>query len=390
MSRSLDRRVPVDSEMIKICHVAMGDLWAGAEAQLTALVDVLVKRPDLELSIVLFSEGRLASELRALGVPVTVFPETKLHGLALLQELTAYCRVGGFDLLHTHKYKDTILGTIAAARSGIRHVVRTMHGLPEPLKGIQAFRLRVYEFWNDVAIRRGVDRVIAVSTQIEQVLRGKYDVGKIVQIHNGVRTRKLDPTKTPSGLREALGINRAHYIIGTVGRLTPVKGHGHFLVAAQRLLQNRQDLHFVIVGDGPLLGSLVDQAQALGISDGVTFLGHRDDAFDLMSAMDIFVLPSLHEGIPMVILEAMTMARPIVASRVGGIPEVITDAVQGLLVAAGDPDALADGCRKFLCDRSLAERCGLAGHLRVQEEFSSESMGEKVAALYRELVGAPS
>jgi len=106
-----------------------------------------------------------------------------------------------------------------------------------------------------------------------------------------------------------------------------------------------------------------------------------------MEAMDLFVLPSLHEGIPMVILEAMALGRPVVASRVGGIPEVITDTVHGLLVSAGDPAGIAQACLKLVGDRNLAERYGQAGRARVEQQFSSVAMGGNVANLYRQLVG---
>ena len=372
--------------MIKVCHVAMGDLWAGAEVQLLGLVDALVEQADLELSVVLFNEGRLASTLRTLDVPVTVFPEAQLHALTVLRELTGYCRVGKFDVLHTHKYKDTILGAITAAHCGIPHMVRTVHGLMEPFRGFQSFRMGLYELCDDLVIKLKVDRLIAVSSQIEQVLSRRYGPEKVVQIHNGIRLDQVQRIRTPQVTRQQLGIDPAHRLIGTVGRLTAVKGHEHFLIAAQRLLQDRRDLRFVIVGDGPLMNYLKDMARDLCIADHVTFLGHRDDTYDLIGAMDLFVLPSLHEGIPMVLLEAMALARPIVASRVGGIPEVITDRAQGLLISTADPDRLAEACRQFLDDRILAVRCGKGARHRVEEEFSSASMGEKVADLYRNLV----
>lgn len=379
-----------ESLMLKVCHVAMGDLWAGAEVQLLALVDALVRRPDIEVSIVLFNDGRLASELRRLDVQVAVFPETKQNSLTLVRELIGYCRGHRFDLLHTHKYKDNILGAIAASRCGIAHVVRTVHGLTEPFRGFQSFRMGLYELYDDLAIRLKVDRLIAVSSEIERVLGHRYGAGKIVQIHNGIRIDQTQRRRAPQETRQLLGIDPSHHIIGTVGRLTAVKGHEHFVVAAQRMLQYRRDLHFVVVGDGPRHDHLKGKARELRVADHVRFLGHRDDTYDLMGAMDVFVLPSLHEGIPMAILEAMALARPVVATRVGGIPEVITDSEHGLLVSPADPDGLVEGCRRFLEDRCLAARCGKAGQLRVQEEFSADSMGEKVAALYRELVERPS
>jgi glycosyltransferase involved in cell wall biosynthesis len=244
----------------------------------------------------------------------------------------------------------------------------------------------VNECCDEVANRMGVNRIIAVSSQIERVLSQKYGRGKVVQIHNGICLNRVRLTKSTEETRKGLGLTTGRRLIGTVGRLTAVKGHAHFLLAARQLLEDGEDLHFVIVGDGPLLDQLREKAEELGIKDNVMFLGHRDDTYDLLRAMDIFVLPSLHEGIPMVMLEAMALARPVVASRVGGIPEVLTDQVHGLLVSAGNPVELTRACEKFLKNQVLAESCGRAGQMRIEQEFSSEAMGEKVASLYQELV----
>jgi glycosyltransferase involved in cell wall biosynthesis len=371
---------------VRVCHIAMGDLWAGAEVQLAALVCDQVRRPEIEVSVVLFNEGRLASELRALKVQVTILPEIHWNGTKLIRELIRYCRKNKFDIVHTHKYKDNILGTIAAVRCGVPHIVRTVHGLSEPFRGIQALRMGVLQFIDNLIIRMFASRLIAVSSEIEQLLAATYGPRKVVRIHNGVRLSQVHTTKMVNETRQVLGVDPVCHLIGTVGRLTAVKGQESFLVAAQLLLKKRRDLHFLVVGDGPLSGRLQSRAKEFGIDNRLTFLGHRDDTYDLMRAMDIFVLPSLHEGIPMVILEAMALARPIVASRVGGIPEVLTDQVHGLLVTAGSPTELSNACEKFLENSAFAERCGQAGQLRVEKEFSSDSMGEKVSTLYRELV----
>lgn len=371
---------------VRVCHVAMGDLWAGAEVQLTALIAELVNKPALDVSVVLFNDGRLASEVRGLGVPVMVFPEFEQSGFTLFRTFTAYCRTHKFDLLHTHKYKDNLVGVCAGVRCRIPYVVRTVHGLSEPFDGIEAIKMRIYDGCDDLAIRLKVDRLIAVSSQIEQVLSRRYGAHRVVQIHNGIRLSGVTVRKSPDEVREHLGVPATRRLIGTVGRLTPVKGHEHFLSAAQLLLKAHEDLHFVVVGDGPMMERLNLTSDNIGIAGRISFLGHRDDTFDLMRAMDIFVLPSLHEGIPMVLLEALALGRPVVASRVGGIPEVISDGVQGLLVPPGDPYQLAEACGRFLTDCGLAERCSRAGQIRAEQDFSSTSMGEKVAALYHQLV----
>lgn len=365
----------------------MGDLWAGAEVQLFALVEDLVTRPGLEISVVLFNDGRLAANLRALGVPVAVFPEADWSALKISRELTAHCRKGHFDILHTHKYKDTFLGTIAALRTRVPKIVRTVHGLPEPFRGVQAFRMTVNQRADDFAIRLGVNRLIAVSSQIAQILKAKYGSAKVVQIHNGVRLPETRCTSEADDTRKRLGVNASRRLVGTVGRLTAVKGQEGFLLSAHELSKNRADLQFLMVGDGPLRTRLEARARELGMADRVTFLGHREDTCGLMRAMDIFVLPSLHEGIPMVLLEAMALARPVVATRVGGIPEVLTDRVHGLLVSPGNPAELSEACTTLLDDPVLAESCAEAARRRVEQRFSSATMGAKVASLYRELLG---
>lgn len=132
---------------MRVCHVAMGDLWAGAEVQLATLASELVSQPDLDLSAILFNEGRLASELRALKIPVAVFPETELSSVMLLSNMTAYCRTNSFDLLHAHKYKDTVVGAWAAARCGIPKMVRSVHGLGSPLQAFRPSKCESIKVW---------------------------------------------------------------------------------------------------------------------------------------------------------------------------------------------------------------------------------------------------
>jgi L-malate glycosyltransferase len=375
-----------DHQAVRVCHVAMGDLWAGAEVQLLTLVEDLQRRSGLDISVVLFNDGRLADQLRSLGVPLAIFPEAEWNALKIARELTGYFRKGRFHILHTHKYKDTFLSTLAALRTGVPYIVRTVHGLTEPFHGVQALRMRINELLESCAIRFSVNRLIAVSSQIEKVLTAKYGGSKVVKIHNGVRLQGVNGSANTDDTKKKLGLDAPCRIIGTVGRLTAVKGQDVVLLSARELLHSAPDLHFVLVGDGPLRARLEAMAGELRISHRVTFLGHRDDVYDLMRAMDIFVLPSLDEGIPMVLLEAMALAQPVVASRVGGIPEVVTDRVHGLLVSPGNPSELTEACKTFLDDPAFTRSCAQAGQLRVEREFSSTTMGARVASLYRDLV----
>jgi glycosyltransferase involved in cell wall biosynthesis len=171
-----------------------------------------------------------------------------------------------------------------------------------------------------------------------------------------------------------------------MGRLVPVKGLDLFLNAARQIRDRRQDVKFVIAGDGPLRDSLRTMARQLDLEDDVLFLGHRDDNCNTLALMDVFLLPSLSEGVPMALLEALALSRPVVASRVGGVPEVIEHDVSGILIDPGQPDELVRGCLALVDDRGRAERLGIAGRKRIEQRFSADAMAASVMEVYRALV----
>jgi glycosyltransferase involved in cell wall biosynthesis len=160
------------------------------------------------------------------------------------------------------------------------------------------------------------------------------------------------------------------------------------LRAARIIKDHKKSAKFVIAGDGPLRGQLETLAQQCGLAHEVVFLGHRSDGNNILGLMDLFVLPSLSEGIPLVLLEALALARPVVATAVGGIPEVIEHGISGLLAAAGSENELAQLCLVLVDDPVLAQRLGHGGRKRVEAAFSAGAMAENVANVYRTLVGA--
>jgi glycosyltransferase involved in cell wall biosynthesis len=354
--------------------------------QLATLLEALAQDSTLELSAILFNEGRLACEIRKLGIPVTILSEQRHNSLVLCMKIVTLLRAQRPAIVHTHKYKDNILGACAAAAAAIPVVVRVVHGMTEPFKGKAYVKMMGYEFADRLVTLARVSKVIAVSSNIEAVLGRLYGTRKVVQIHNGINLEKIRPSRDRESLRAALGIGTDDQIVGTVGRLVPVKGHDVLVRAASSLLKRRRYLKFLIVGDGPLMSRLAGLTRELGIEKEVILAGQRDDVYDLVTCMDIFTLPSTHEGIPMVLLEALALRRPVVASRVGGIPEVVENGVSGLLVAPNNVTELEQGIDRILQDRSYASRLGKAGRARVEEEFTSSLMGRKTAHLYASLV----
>jgi glycosyltransferase involved in cell wall biosynthesis len=371
---------------IRVCHIAHGDLWAGAEVQLTALLEALAHDPTWELSAIVLNGGRLAHEIQKIGIPVTVLSEKRYNSLALFVRIVTQLRRQRPTILHTHKYKDNILGACAAAAVSIPAVVRVVHGMPEPFSGITYVKMKVYEFVDHLITTAKVSKLIAVSSNIETTLRKLYGACKVVKIHNGINIEKVRVSQDRERVRDGLGSGPNDYAIGTVGRLTPVKGHELLLRAVASLMNKIPNITVVIVGDGPLMPELKQLAHELGMEKKVVFVGQRYDVYDLVNSMDVFALPSIHEGIPMGLLEAMALRRAVVASRVGGIPEVIDHGVNGLLVAPGNVTQLAQGLEQIITDRTLAIQLGQAGAARIEAEFSATVMAERTGRLYASLV----
>jgi glycosyltransferase involved in cell wall biosynthesis len=227
-------------------------------------------------------------------------------------------------------------------------------------------------------------RILAVSedvkTRYAQELR--VPARKLVVVRNAIRVTPAGRTPDPA-LRAALVAGRPDYVVLTPARLHPQKGHTYLLAAAVKI----PDATFVLAGDGPLRAELEAHARNLGVTDRCVFLGDRTDVPDLLAAADLFVLPSLFEGLPVSVLEAMAAERPVVATAIGGTDEVVRHEETGLLVPPCDPSALAAAISRIRSDPSLARRLAAAGRERVEREFSSEVTARKVMGIYDELMG---
>ncbi len=371
---------------VRVCHLAVGDAWGGAEAYLCELARWVVCESDFELSAIVLNEGRLAEELRKLSVRVLIVSETSSNLLNALAQIVRILREYPCDLIHTHKPKDNVLGVLAGILSCRPLVVRTVHGSPEIFSGITYLKMILHELPNQFCNKFLVDRVIAVSEDLRNRLGQYYGWDKVICIHNGINHQEVCAEVDTSEIRSRLGLGREDYAIGSVGRLTAVKGHEFLIRAAAHLVEGPKTVKVILVGDGPLRKYLEGLALHLGVSKRVIFAGHQEHPRGFLQAMDVFVLPSLNEGIPLALLEAMSARRPIVASRVGGVPEVIEHEQTGLLVESGNEQELAKACNRFISNKLLADTLGSAAHLRVISHFSSEVMGEKVVSLYRYLI----
>jgi len=369
---------------VRVCHFASGDLWAGAEVQVVTLLGALKQFPDLELSALLLNGGRLADEFTLRGIPVTVCHESRLGIARLLCAVTDHLREIRPHIVHSHRYKEHILGALAGKLSHNPVTVQTYHGLEENLPGWAGLKMSLYNGINVAVGKATADGIVGVSSEITNILQGRYPSADVRCIRNGIDLARVVPTLERSAMRAQLGIAPDTFVVGTVGRLMPIKGFEYLIKAFAQFRRQRgpQESKLVILGDGPLRAALGHCAESHGLSRDVEFLGMRTDVYNLMRVFDVFALPSLHEGVPMALLEAMALGVPIVASRVGGIPEILEDSREAVLVPAKDPEALARGIGVVAGSSELRAELIRAARARVETQFSIQSSAAKMREMY--------
>jgi len=233
--------------------------------------------------------------------------------------------------------------------------------------------------------------IIGVSAEIAAMMKHRLPRNPVLCVHNGIDLKKVRPTVNCGQKRQQLGIPENALVIGAVGRVVAVKGMEYLLRAVSDLRRQLETMsvRLVIVGDGPLRPTLEALATELAIEQQTLFLGTRDDVYDLINLFDIYALPSLHEGNPMALLEAMALARPVVASRVGGIPELVTDGADGNLVPAQDVAALTQALKQLALSPLLRNKLGEAARARVALSADSKITAARVRDLYWSLARCP-
>lgn len=291
---------------------------------------------------------------------------------------------------HLHRALACTRALAAAALARIPAVIATAGLFVEPTPDrLTPVRQRL--------LATAVDRYIAVSRDVAARLRRSFRIplAKIRVVHNGIdpaRFRQAPVLALEGGsgaptpaLEGGSGGATARPVVLTAARLISQKGHIHLLEAAARI----PEALFQLAGDGPERASLEAKARELGVNDRVRFLGYREDVPALLASCDLFVLPSLYEGLPLAMLEAMAAGKPVIASAIGGIDEAVVHDETGILVPPADPAALAGAIRQVLFNPPLARRLGAAGRARVERDFSAESMVQGVVRVYDEVLGAP-
>lgn len=375
MSKPVQRRP-------RILHVSSDVAIGGAGRYLETLLGVQSVWRDYEVAVAC-PAGPLQTLLAGHGIETLTYgPGNQSFSVPLVRTLRTIMRGWRPDLVHTH---GSMAGRIAGRLAGAR-VVYTKHGMAHQAERSVQIR-RSGRLLNGLVDRLFADAVIAVSAGVGADLVSKgTPSGRVHVIDNAVPL----PPPAPNGVHPArveLGLADRPVALVT-GRLAREKGHTYLLNAWVTVRQSLPDAVLLIAGEGPDKAALVAEAERLGLGDSVRFLGFRADATTLPQAVDLFVIPSLSEGLSLALLEAMACACPVVGSDIPGIAAAATHGEHALLVPPGDVPALAEACVAVLRDRELARRLGAAGRRHVEAEFGPEKQARAVAEVYRRVLGS--
>jgi glycosyltransferase involved in cell wall biosynthesis len=367
-----------------VLQVTRGTIWGGGERHVLSLLEGFQGR-SVRMSLAVFGEGRLALEARRLDVTVHCLSKRFRGDPRPLWGLVRTIHRHRVDIVHTHMPSGNVYGRIAARLARGRGLISTLHYVDREALPFLAPVLQRLLFDGDIRMAAMCDRIVATSEHLRRTLveRGLSEP-KLVTILNGVKLDTLPPDERASdALRRELGIARGMPVVGIVGRLVPVKNHALFLRTAREVLDRGARALFVIVGEGPLREPLGALSRGLGLDDHVVFAGFRADVMRLLTVFDVCLLTSNSETSAYGVSEPMAMGRPVVATAVGGVPELIDHRIDGWLCPPGDAVALAEGVCALLADPSEAARMGERAAGKVRERLSLERMVGRLEEVYR-------
>ena len=364
------------AERFKILHVDPERGWGGGEVQVMGLTTYLCHSGHRS-EVACDPGGELSKRLQGQGfpwLPLRICNHVDIRAAWRLRHLV---RTGEYDIVHFHTARAHALSLWLGKGWAKRVVTRRMdyplsHGL-----------------YTRLLYGQGVDGLIAISQGVKAAMcAGGAPRERIRVIYSGIQMPQFSlPIQVGKEMRQAYQIHEGEKVVVVVASLEERKGHRFLLQAAALLKEQGCRLRYLLCGQGSLRPALEREVRDLSLSAEVTFVGFCDDVPWLLAGSDIFVHPPLWEGLGVVVLEAMAAGLPVVASRVGGIPEVVEDQITGLLCPAGDGEALAAAVSTLLNDPDRARAMGELGRRRVQERFSVEAMARSNEAFYREICG---
>jgi glycosyltransferase involved in cell wall biosynthesis len=365
---------------VTILQLISSEGYYGAESMLLALARAL---PGVGCNsmVAVFRDsrshnGELERRAAQSGLTVASVPCNGRWDRTVVRRLRQLVETNGVDVLHTHGYKADIYGYAAAWPRRVA-LVATCHNWPSRLKS-----MRAYAAIDRLALRN-FDRVATASSPVAGILnRWGVEANRLRTIPNGVDMapfQRACRNRAPGGGRR----------VGFIGRLVEDKGGAVLITAAQAVIQACPETKFVFAGEGPARPAWEELAARLGIASQVVFIGRQENMPEFYASLDVVVLPSFQECMPMCLLEALSAGKPVVATDVGSVAEVVRQGVTGLLCEPRDAGALSTAIMRFLRDAEFAERLSEQGRAHIAEHFSSEVIARRYLGLYQEALHGP-
>jgi glycosyltransferase involved in cell wall biosynthesis/protein-tyrosine-phosphatase len=377
-ARARLRRRSRPSETLRVLYLLETGGPGGAERMLLDLAENV--GPGWQAVVGVMKAGWLRSHATSAGLPCVMVGGNGLGDLGVLQRLVETVETHEIDVIHAHEFYMSMIGALVSVVTGIPLVV-TIHGksyYPDRRRRRAACRM----------VAAGAAAVVAVSQDLRSFFcrTTGTSLDRVRVIYNGIDLRGSTYSLRNVELLDSAGIPREAQIVGTVGNLYPVKGHLDLIRAVRTIVMQRPTTHVVILGRGALHDALTAEADALGIRDRIHLLGYREDVKEWLGAMDVFTMPSLSEGLPLSLLEAMAAGVPPVVTEVGGMPEVVRDRETGFIVPPGNVEALANRISFLLGNPSLAAGMGAASRDRILNRFTLDRMVAEYRNVYRHAV----
>jgi len=365
--------------MWSIVHTEWSDGFGGQEHRILLECRELARRGH-RMTIACRPGSQLLARARDADVPVEPVEMRSSADLRAVAKLVGLFRRTRADLVNTHSGKDSWVGSMAAKLARVPVLVRTRHISVPVNRGIHNLIYR----WPDGYVTTGEmirDHLVAVG----------IDPDRVVSIPTGVDTDRFAPAVSGAAVRAEFGVSPTAPLVSVVGVLRSWKRHDVFLEAVRLLGERGVPVRALVVGEGPQAARIAGAIDAKDLGSAVRMTGFREDIPEILAASDVVVLPSdRFEGVPQVVLQAMAMERPVVASPIGGVPEVVLPEKTGLLCPPGDEAAFADAIARLLSDPALGKRLGAAGRDLVLSGYSVKTMCEKTEAFYGRLAASPS
>ena len=366
------------NKKINILQIVNGFNIGGAELKLLELIRLLDKDKYNIAVCSVGGGGPLQMEFEKLGLNVFVFKKHFRFDLSLLVKAITVMKKQRIDIVQTTLFYADVIGAYAAYLANVPIVISWEVGehIHRPMR-LMAYRLASRKIGNVVAVSRAIQKQIIEEKWIHPE--------NVVMIHYGIDVDKYVNTHILK--REDIGLSKEHIVLGTVARLGEQKGHKYLIAAAPQIVGQFPNVHFVFAGDGPLRHQLENQILRLGLKDHFHLLGFRSDVVNLLHLFDVFVLPSLYEGLPNAVLEAMACNKPVIATGVDGTSEAVVDQVTGYIVPSKHPEALAKRIIQLLSTDGQIQIMGKSGGRCIREHFSIEKQVREFENLYDGLFG---